>query len=101
MALRIETEGIETSAPAAPEEVRRPSRLGGIGRMLSRLCLNEPAVYEIRNVRTGDSPVYPVQYTDGTAADRAARRLGPDWRVFRADEHRNDDLRHLIEAISK
>ena len=50
---------------------------------LTRAFLNPPNLFEIRNIRTGEtSPQFPP-LPDGTMADRTARTLGKDWRVFR------------------
>jgi hypothetical protein len=48
---------------------------------LGKALVQPTALFEIRNIRTGNSAYAP--FNDGTLADRTARNLGPDWRVFR------------------
>jgi hypothetical protein len=68
---------------------------------LSRLCLNESVVYEIRNSHTGELAPGEPRYTDGTAADRAARKMGREWRVYYAAAESSEGLLALGRALTK
>lgn len=60
------------------------SLLASVRRHLSETLLSSPACFEIRHIRTGETAPLAL-FHDGTLADRTARTLGPDWRVFRVD----------------
>jgi hypothetical protein len=48
----------------------------------------------------GEPAVGLGTFTDGTLADRAARNLGHDWRVFRQETGPDQNLRSSCEAAS-
>jgi hypothetical protein len=75
------------------------SLLASMGRCLNRLFLEPPALFEICNIRTGEAAVQFGRFTDGTLADRAARALGQDWRVFRQESSTMESLGPLCEAV--
>lgn len=69
-------------SPITTEVSRFKSILESIPERLTRVFLNPPALFEIRNIRTGEiHPQFPP-VSDGTLADRTARTLGRNWRVF-------------------
>jgi hypothetical protein len=47
--------------------------------------LESPATFEIRRIRAGELSAQFGPFHDGTLADRFARELGQDWRVFRQE----------------
>jgi hypothetical protein len=69
-------------------DIRPQSRfraiVASVSLVLTRICVDRPATFEIRNIQTGErAPAGP--FSDGTQADRIARELGPAWRVFRGE----------------
>jgi hypothetical protein len=91
-----------TDTPPSQGNSRSPSHsrfgplLAALQRYLSQALLELPALFEIRNIRTGETARQYAPFNDGTLADRAARTLGQDWRVFRlnpeASETNNSNL---------
>ncbi len=74
--------------------------LAGVLRRLSRVFLESPVFFEIRNIRTGEPAVQHGTFTDGTLADREARELGRDWRVFRQETSTDKIPMSPREAVS-
>jgi hypothetical protein len=73
--------------------------LAGARKFLSRVFPESPALFEIRNIRTGEAAAQFGPFCDGTLADRAARELGRNWRVFRRETSTNEDLRSLAAYL--
>ncbi len=71
-------------APAA-ESLQPPSERSSLALLVAAIkefCLEAPAHYDVVNVRTGEY-ARNEPFPDGTLADRFARELGSEWRVFR------------------
>ena len=94
-ALPFDTDDVGRSAVDRPP---RRSPLVRLRRAITRWLDGCPALFEIRNTRDGALAPQGRLY-DGTMADRVARQLGPDWRVFRHDLAATGDLAALFEAI--
>lgn len=75
-----------------PDVVRQTTHSGGevdglaqdaqvskIVQLINRIC-GGPNIGYVLNVVTGQT--LEVEFPDATMADRAARRLGPEWRPF-------------------
>jgi len=90
-----------------PAEVGVDS-LPGLGSLLARLAnmllsrrLGDAAFFEVRNIFTGETAQSLGLFADGTMADRAARDLGRDWRVFRREDPTTTDLIALGTAVQR
>ena len=79
---------------------RLGSLLADVRRCLSRVFVESTAVFEIRDIRTGEPSVKFGPYDDGTRAYRVARKLGRDWQVFRQETSTDSNLRSCREAVS-
>jgi hypothetical protein len=73
--------------------------LAGARKFLSRMFSESPFLFEIRNIRTGEAAAQFGPFSDETQADRAAREMGRDWRVFRRETSTNEDLRSLAASL--
>ena len=103
--------GSERLLPAVPLDLRElgrpaadhppgPSPPVRLWCAIIRWLDGRPALFEIRNTRDGALAPQGCLY-HGTVADRVARQLGPDWRVFRHEETATRDLAALFEAIHR
>ena len=90
--------------PAAPSPHSGPrlgALLASVRQRLSGVFVRSPAFFEICNRHTGEPAVGLGLFTDGTLADRAARDLGQDWRVFRQKTSADQKQRSACGAASE
>ena len=76
------------------------SLLARLANALSK-WLADTAVFEVRNIRTGEISQTLGLFPDATMADRAARGLGRDWEVFRREDPATGSLIALSKAVER